>query len=203
MALSATAYAGPMTRRPWALAVIPAVTGLLSLTGCAGDASTAATVAPIQPTSYVVKDLVTTTTTTAPTTTTTVPGMIYEDYSHTIVSGDNPSYLADLYRISLADLNAANSGNPDYSNFPIGGTVVIPPGAMLPSVVGSGSISASPETSGQCTTTEHVVVEGDNPTVVANAYGITIEDLARANATNSVYSSFVLGGVLLIPSSGC
>ena len=193
----------PMVRRPFALLVVPVIAVALSATGCAGDeASSAATVAPIQPTSYVVKDLVTTTTTTAPTTTTTVPGMIYEEYSHTIVAGDNPSALADLYRISLADLNSANSANPDYSSFPIGGTVIIPPGAMLPSASGVPTVTSADGTA-TCTTTEHVVVEGDNPTVVANAYGIAIEDLARANATNPVYSSFLLGGTLLIPSSGC
>lgn len=192
-----------MHGRPQVLIITGALAVGLSLTGCAGDdASSAATVAPIQPTSYVVKDLVTTTTTLPPTTTTTIPGQIVEDYSHTITAGDNPSYLADLYSISLADLNAANTGNPDYSSFPIGGTVVIPPGALMPSVSGS-QVTQSAGSTGTCTTSEHVVVEGDNPTVVATNYGITIEDLARANATNPVYSSFLLGGTLIIPSSGC
>ncbi len=193
-----------MSGRSLVFAIVALATTALSLNGCAGDeASTAATVAPIQPTSYVVKELVTTTTTTTPTTTTTVPGMIYEDYSHTITSGDNPSYLADLYSISLGDLNSANSQNPDYNSFPIGGTIVIPPGAMMPSVIAGQRVTQTADGSGTCTTSEHTVVEGDNPTVVANSYGISIEDLARANATNAVYSSFLLGGTLLIPSSGC
>lgn len=193
-----------MSGRSLVLGAVALAATALSLTGCAGDeASTAATVAPIKPTSYVVKDLVTTTTTTAPTTTTTIPGMIVEDYSHTITSGDNPSYLADLYSISLADLNSANAQNPDYSSFPIGGAVIIPPGALMPSVVAGQQVTQTADASGTCTTTQHTVVEGDNPTVVANAYGISIEDLARANATNPVYSSFLLGGTLLIPSSGC
>jgi LysM repeat protein len=192
-----------MAGRSSVLLAAGSIAVVLSLAGCAGDEnSSAATVAPIQPTSYVVKELVTTTTTLPPTTTTTIPGMIYEDYTHTITSGDNPSYLADLYSISLADLSSANSTNPDYSSFPIGGSIVIPPGALLPSVVGGQVVQPSSD-GGSCTTTEHVVVAGDNPTVVANSYGITIEALARANATNPVYASFILGGTLLIPSSGC
>ena len=110
--------------------IVIGLTGILVVAilsaGCAGGAaSSAATVAPIQPTSYVVKDLVTTTTTIAPTTTTTVPGQILEPYLHTIVKNDNPSYLADLYNITLAQLNDANRSNPDYSAFPIGGMVII------------------------------------------------------------------------------
>ena len=56
----------------------------------------------------------------------------FEPYLHTIVKNDNPSYLADLYNITLAQLNDANRSNPDYSAFPIGGMVIIPAGGIMP-----------------------------------------------------------------------
>ena len=173
--------------------------------GCAGGAaSSARTVSPIEPTSYVVKELVTTTTTIAPTTTTTLPGQIGEPYQHTIVANDNPSYLADLYSISLAQLNDANRSNPDSSAFPIGGTVVIPAGAIMP---GAGlllnSQNSTDGSSTGCSVLEHVIVSGDNPTVVAEQYSISIEALARANATNATYLSFLLGGTIAIPVGDC
>jgi hypothetical protein len=140
-----------MFGRTWILGGAVALAGAVSLVGCATtDESTSATVAAIQPTSYVVKDLVTTTTTTTPPTTTTIPGMLYEPYSHTITQGDNPSALADRYSISLQTLNEANATNPDYASFPIGGTVIIPPGAMLPT--GSGNTATGGEqTASGCT----------------------------------------------------
>ena len=199
----ATAYDVTMFGRTWILGGAVALAGAVSLLGCATtDESTSATVAAIQPTSYVVKDLVTTTTTTTPPTTTTIPGMLYEPYSHTISRGDNPSALADRYSISLQALNEANATNPDYASFPIGGTVIIPPGAMLPTGAGN-TATGGEQTASGCTSREHVVVGGDNPTVVANKYGISIEELARANATNAVYQSFVLGGTLVIPVGDC
>ncbi len=189
--------------------IVVGLTGVLVLAilsaGCAGGAaSSAATVAPIQPTSYVVKELVTTTTTIAPTTTTTVPGQIVDPYQHTIVLNDNPSYLADLYNISLAQLNEANRSNPDYSVFPVGGTVVIPAGAIMPNaalVLNSQNASSGSATG--CSVLEHVIVLGDNPTVVAEQYSISVEDLARANATNATYLSFLLGGTIAIPVGDC
>jgi len=173
--------------------------------GCAGGAaSSAPTVSPIQPTSYVVKELVTTTTTIAPTTTTTLPGQIGEPYQHTIVKNDNPSYLADIYSITLAQLNEANRSNPDYSSFPIGGTVIIPAGAIMPSagLVLSSQNSADGSSTG-CSVLEHLIVSGDNPTVVAEQYSISVEDLARANASNATYLSFLLGGTIVIPVGDC
>lgn len=198
------AYAVGMSPR-----ILMGLTGVLVVAilsaGCAGGAaSSAATVAPIQPTSYVVKDLVTTTTTIAPTTTTTVPGQILEPYQHTIAKNDNPSYLADLYNITLAQLNDANRSNPDYSAFPIGGTVIIPAGGIMPNaaLVLNNANTLSEGSSG-CSVIEHTIVSGDNPTVVANQYSVSVEDLARANATNATYASFLLGGTLIIPVGDC
>ena len=115
----------------FAAAVLAGVS--VSVVGCGQvDEASTGTVAQIQPTSYVVKELVTTTTTTLPPTTTTVPGQIAAPYEYTIQPNDNPSYVADLFSISLARLAEANATNPDYSSFIIGGTVIIPAGAIMP-----------------------------------------------------------------------
>ena len=125
-------------KRRTALA-IPVVLGFAVLgVGCAtDDASVSPTVAPIQPTSYVVKELVTTTTTTLPPTTTTVLGQLMEPIEYIIVSGDNPSRVAERFSISIQQLAEANATNPVYTNFLLGGTLIIPPGAVLPEAVAS------------------------------------------------------------------
>jgi len=175
----------------------------VSVVGCGQvDEASTGTVAQIQPTSYVVKELVTTTTTTLPPTTTTVPGQIAAPYEYTIQPNDNPSYVADLFSISLARLAETNATNPDYSSFIIGGTVIIPAGAIMPGALATVSETDSGST-GECTSLEHVIVAGDNPTVVAEQYSVTIADLARANATNPTYTSFILGGTLTIPVGNC
>ena len=43
---------------------------------------------------------------------------------------------------------------------------------------------------------------GDNPTRVANKYGITVDELAAANAGNPAYQNFLIGSSLSIPANG-
>jgi LysM repeat protein len=183
----------------------PVVLGFAVLgVGCAtDDASVSPTVAPIQPTSYVVKELVTTTTTTLPPTTTTVLGQLMEPIEYIIVSGDNPSRVAERFSISIQQLAEANATNPVYTNFLLGGTLIIPPGAVLPEAVATAVATGGATTGANCTFEQHEVVAGDNPTVVARKYETSIEALARANATNPVYSSFLIGGSLVIPVGDC
>jgi LysM repeat protein len=183
----------------------PVVLGFAVLgVGCAtDDASVSPTVAPIQPTSYVVKELVTTTTTTLPPTTTTVLGQLMEPIEYIIVSGDNPSRVAERFSISIQQLAEANATNPVYTNFLLGGTLIIPPGAVLPEAVATAVATGGVTTGANCTFEQHEVVAGDNPTVVARKYETSIEALARANATNPVYSSFLIGGSLIIPVGDC
>jgi len=171
--------------------------------GCAtDDAAVSPTVAPIQPTSYVVKELVTTTTTTLPPTTTTILGQLLEPIEYIIVSGDNPSRVAERFSISIQQLAEANATNPVYTNFLLGGTLIIPSGAVLPAAAAAAA-TGDAAVAANCTFEQHEVVAGDNPTVVARKYEITIEGLARANATNPVYSSFIIGGSLIIPVGDC
>jgi LysM repeat protein len=46
--------------------------------------------------------------------------------THTIVSGDNPTRVANQYNITVDELAAANAGNSAYQNFLIGSSLSIP-----------------------------------------------------------------------------
>jgi LysM repeat protein len=48
----------------------------------------------------------------------------------------------------------------------------------------------------------HTVESGDNPTRVANKYGVTVDELAAANAGNPAYQNFLIGSSLSIPANG-
>jgi len=67
------------------------------------------------------------------TTSSTLPGQLGAPIDHIIVRGDNPSRLAEMYGVALEILNEANAENADYRTFPIGGVVIIPAGAFMPS----------------------------------------------------------------------
>ena len=112
--------------------------------------------------------------------------------------------IRDSYNITLAQLNDANRSNTDYSEFPIGGMVIIPVGGIMPNAaLVLNNANTSNEESPGCSVIEHIVVSGDNPTVLSRQYSVSLEDLARANATNSTYSNFLLGGTIVIPVGDC
>ena len=67
------------------------------------------------------------------TTSSTLPGQIGAPIEHIITRGDNPSRIAEMYGITLALLSEANAENADYRTFPIGGVLIIPAGAFMPS----------------------------------------------------------------------
>lgn len=54
------------------------------------------------------------------------PGSNCEAGAHTVVTGDIPIRLAELYDVTLDALNAANASNPAYSRFIPGDQIVIP-----------------------------------------------------------------------------
>ncbi len=74
---------------------------------------------------------------------------------------------------------------------------------MLPEAAAAAAATGGAAVAANCTFEQPEVVAGDNPTVVARKYEITTEGLARANATNPVYSSFIIGGSLIIPVGDC
>ena len=191
------------------LGVVP----VLFASGCGEDATGArTTLETVQNTSYVVEDPVTTTTTTtlAPTT----PGgqVSPGEQTYTVVAGDSVYKIADLHGVA-PDVLANYNSWPEGVQHPllVGDVVKIPPESLVPDP--SGATSDAPDDTGDdATSTEtteasgagcsHTIVEGDNPTRVADKYGITVEELQAANASNPVWNTFLIGSQLSIPANG-
>jgi LysM repeat protein len=201
----------PRTLAFAALAASP----VLSLTSCGGDAEGArTTLGTVQTTSYVVEDPVTTTTTTTLPTAPIEGQVSPTEQTHVVAAGDSLSKIASLYGITMDALINYNAWTEGINHFLLpGDEVKIPPNSKVPSATpDTGSSTGSSDTGGGDTTTEtttpagvgctHTIVEGDNPTRVANKYDITVDELAAANAGNPAYQNFLIGSSLSIPANG-
>ena len=211
-------------RFPRTLAFVAlAASPVLSLTSCGGDAEGAkTTLGTVQTTSYVVEEPVTTTSTTTLPSATPEGQVDPNEQIHVVVTGDSVYKIASMYGITPDALVNYNSWSEGI-NHPLfqGDEVKIPPNSQVPSQTpasgsttgstgggggggdtsgdgGSPETTAAPDGAG-CT---HTVVEGDNPTRVANKYGITVDELAAANAGNPAYQTFLIGSSLSIPANG-
>jgi len=199
-------------------AVIVAAFGvgpMLLLAGCGGATATGAraTIANIQPTSFVeVPPATTTTTTTLPSDFSAAAGTRSPiEQTYTIRAGDSLGGIAELYDITLEQL-------VNYNEFPNGvnelilpgDEIKIPPGALVPGTAsGSDTGDSSADTGGDtgdgddssgagCT---HTIEAGENPSRVANQYDITVEELTAANP-GGVMNTFLIGATLTIPPNG-
>ncbi len=202
----------PRTLAFAALAASP----VLSLTSCGGDAEGArTTLGTVQTTSYVVEDPVTTTTTTTLPTTPIEGQVSPTEQIHVVVAGDSLSKISSLYGITLDALINYNEWTEGINHFLLpGDEVKIPPNAKVPSATPDTPDTQAPSSGGggggtpsQTTTPSgvgctHVIESGDNPTRVANKYGITVDELAAANAGNPAYQNFLIGSSLSIPANG-
>jgi LysM repeat protein len=202
----------PRTLAFAALAASP----VLSLTSCGDDAEGArTTLGTVQTTSYVVEDPVTTTTTT------TLPAAIPEgeisptEQIHIVVAGDSLSKISSMYGITLDALINYNAWTDGINHVILpGAEVKIPPNSQVPSATpdtqapsGGGDTGGDGDTTSETTTPEgvgctHTIVEGENPTKVAEHYGITLDELRAANAGNPAINTFVVGQQLSIPANG-
>jgi LysM repeat protein len=188
----------------------------LFLTGCGDDASGArTTLGTVQNTSYVVEPpITTTTTTTLPTE--VVPGQtVPGEQSYTVVAGDSVYKIASLHGIAPDALANYNDWPEGIAHNLLPGDVVrIPPGSQAPgsgssssggqtSSTGGGETPATPTTAAETGTgCTHTVVANDNPTRVANEYGVTLEELNNANVGNPAYTRFLIGDSINIPPNG-
>jgi LysM repeat protein len=190
---------------------------LLLAAGCGGTTPTGAgaTIANIQPTSFVEIPPATSTTTT-----TTVPqGELVEgtrsptEQSYTIQAGDSLGRIASLHDITLEQLINFNQF-PDGANQLIlpGDVIKIPPDALVP---GTGTATETEtETAGETETedtgeatetgdgcpTTYVIKEGDTVrSRVAEQFGITFQEMDAANANTPGYDSFIPGTEIVIP----
>jgi LysM repeat protein len=200
--------------RPFVVAV-SCMAALALLAGCGEDASGArTTLAELQPSSYVVRDPVTTTT--VPADPVAEDGTSSIEQQYTVVAGDFPIKVANLYGVPLADLCNYNGWTlPNCPEFPGPGTVInIPPGGRIPGAAvepapsgdtGGGTTATQPPTqttvppSGECTEGTYTLKSGDFPNKVANQFDITLDQLNAANANTPGYQSFIVGTEIKIP----
>jgi LysM repeat protein len=205
---------------------------LLLLSACgAADGSGAETDGTLQyvpTTSYALKAPVTTTTTLAPADGATTPagGTSPGEQSYTIKANDNLSKIANLFDVEMELICSYNGWSecisPPHLLLP-GDTILIPPNAAVPAAASTDTGTAdtaatdtdtgSTDTETDTASTEeasteegvgcsHTIVEGDNPSRVANQYDITVDELSNANVNNPAYTNFLIGSSLNIPPNG-
>lgn len=188
---------------------------LLLAAGCGGSTATGsrATIANIQPTSFVeIAPATTTTTTTLP------PNFAPEvgtrspvEQTYTIQPNDGLGKIAALYDITLEQLINYNqfANGADTVILP-GQQIKIPPDALVPGTVvdtatdtgtgtGTGTDTGTDTAPGEgCT---HTIVKDEFPNKVARDYGISVDELYAANP-GGVMDTFLVGATLVIPANG-
>lgn len=198
-------------------AVAAALVGVacLVLAGC-GDNDAAAGDSPVEvrETSYAMVEPEPTTTTLAGPVVTTLPpeGAIDpNEQIHTIVSGDSLYGIAARYGITLDVLVQYNTitGDPAAYLLVAGETLRIPPNSKVPgtgsAATGSGSDSVPPETEPAGEPCTYTIEPGDNPSRVAEDYGISFNILQAANPEHNFLEWFKVGETIRIPAGadGC
>lgn len=194
---------------------------LLLAAGCGGTTPTGAgaTIANIQPTSFVEIPPATTTTTT-----TTVPQddlvegtRSPSEQSYEIQAGDSLGRIASLHDITLEQLINYNEFPDGAQQLILPGDVIrIPPDALVPGTgtatetETAGETETGTETEAETETAEatetgvgctHTIADGEFPNRVANQYDITTEELYAANP-GGVMDTFLVGATLNIPANG-
>ena len=183
------------------------------------DPDTASSVVEIEPSAYEVQDIATTTA--APVDTTpTAEGRSPVEQAYIVQEGDYPVVIAELFDIDIDELRNYNGWASDYSDFPqAGGTVRIPPNAKFIDPTATTTSEADEEDETESTEEEsdttaapgdcepagsYVVEEGDNPTLIAEKFDVTLEALTSANGWASDYSDFPnVGASIVIPGEDC
>lgn len=191
------------------------------LAGCGAEETGArSTLAPIQPSSYVVRE---------PVTTTTVPevdpnagpavdeeGRSTTEQEYTVRSGDAVSLIARRFGVAMDDIAAYNEWpNGINQNIFPGDVIRIPPGALVPEAVTAspdpapttgtdGGTTATQTTlagaDGECVEgTYTITAEDTTRTRVANRFDISVDQLDAANANTPGYSAFYPGLEIRIP----
>jgi LysM repeat protein len=188
--------------------------GAVSLTACGEDElATRSTLAPIQPSSYIVRDPVETSTTlgesdSEPASLVNADGRSQVEQEYQIKAGDSVSLIASIYGITGDEIARYN----DWPNgiqqaiFP-GQTIRIPPLALVP---GAGqtpvvnedgtptqtSVAVAAE---ECLEGIYVLQSGDMPIRIAERFGVTLDALNYANRNTSGYGAFIVGTRVRIP----
>lgn len=184
---------------------VVAVVGLAVLLSGCGQAATASTstVLNLEGTNYVTipptpSTVATTTTLPGP----LLPGQVTTDITfYTVVGGDTQSGVAARYGVTLAALDAANIDTVGYPAFLVGITIKIPPGATIPTTTVPQLVPGDT----LCIAGKYIIKEGDTPSGVASDFGVSLDDLNKANGDTPGYLNFIIGAEIIIPanSSDC
>ncbi len=191
---------------------------LLLASGCGGSSPTGAgaTIANIQPTSFVEIPPATTTSTT-----TTVPqGELVvgtrspSEQAYEIKGGDSLGKIAGIYDITLEQLVNYNQFADGANQLILPGqTIKIPPDALVPGTATqpdpdpetatdpetSTDDPGEPATGDDCPTT-YVIKDGDTVrSRVADQFDITFQEMDAANSNTPGYENFIPGTEIVIP----
>jgi len=182
--------------------LLGAIALAVTLSGC-GEAATVSTstVINLESTNYFTipptPSTIATTTTAPPP---PMPGQPTVDVTlYQVQPGDSQSLVADLYNITLDQLNAANFDTPGYEAFLVGITIKIPPGATIPTTTAP---LVDPAT-GLCVKGKYVLESGDSKSGVAADFEVSLDDLNKINANTQGYEAFIVGIEILIPGTDC
>jgi LysM repeat protein len=193
---------------------IVAVVGAASLTACGEDElATRTTLAPIQPSSYVVREPVLTSTTlgesdSEPASLVNAEGRSQVEQEYVIKPNDAVSLIATLYGITAQEIARYNDwpNGVQQAIFP-GQTIRIPPLALVPGTTqtpvvnedGTPTQTSVAVAAEECLEGIYVLQSGDMPSRVAERFGVTLDALNFANRNTSGYGSFIVGTRVRIP----
>ncbi|CAN5762574.1 hypothetical protein BH18ACT2_BH18ACT2_25030 [soil metagenome] len=208
--------------------------GLVALAASCGSDTPAASTnsVTINPSTYRVIDPVTTSTVpedTGP----DADGRSLVEQEYIVQEGDYPIAIADLYDVDVEELRNYNGWDEEFDGFPdAGGEVRIPPDALFvdPSDIttttdepvrtppstdetGENGDTGEPEVTPEptevdpqdCVPITYTVEVGDNPTLIAQKFDVTLEALTAANGWDAEYSNFPDAGetITIPPAPSC
>jgi|GEM_PF-2251776 len=120
----------------------------------------------------------------------------FADTSYTVQPGDTLARIAVRFNVSIDAIVRANQIK-DPNAIRVGQVLIIPDGQPTPApTTPPGGSAATPAPSAPAGNT-YIVRPGDSVTRVANKFGITIDELIRAN--NLTTTTLQIGQVLVIP----
>lgn len=195
---------------------------VISTTGCGSvdqASGVVATIQPVGPRAYATIPPVMAPPTTAPPAQPQPGEVTTVEVVHVVAANESLPLIAAAYQVDLAALAAHNSieqnhvVNPgDRIRIPVGATMPTGPIAPATATPEESTESAGANESNDDTTSAtdapdnqgctYTIVQGDNPTKVANKVGIGVTELKAANESSGVLENFLVGDKLVIPAPG-
>ena len=124
-----------------------------------------------------------------------------QELRHVVQSGDTPWVLARKYGVSLASL-LVNNGLNEQSVLNIGQVLLITDAATSSTVVAAPAPVPVADPVPSANQNEvHTVISGDTPWLLAQRFGVSLEQLLAANGLNEA-SILNIGQTLVIPKGG-